>query len=258
MRTAAVPDRPPTLVFRLLFLIVFVRYSASMATDTTGRDGGGTKGRLDRLLANNRGWAERMRKEDPEFFSRLSKRQSPEYLWIGCADSRVPANQIVDLLPGDIFVHRNVANVVVQTDLNCLSVLQYAVEVLEVKHVIVCGHYDCGGVTAALRDGRLGLIDNWLRHVQDVYKKHFCRMTGLESESARCDRLCELNVIEQAANVCRSTIVQDAWSRNQDLTIHGWIYDLADGILRELGVAVSGPGETEAACTAAIENIANR
>lgn len=198
---------------------------------------------LKNLLDNNRNWAEGIRAQDPEFFVKLSRQQSPEYLWIGCSDSRVPANQIVGLLPGEIFVHRNVANVVVHTDLNCLSVLQYAIEVLKVKHVIVCGHYGCGGVLSALRNDRLGLIDNWLRHVQDVRLKHLAMMDAIAAQAGQSDRLCELNVIEQAVNVCQTTVVQGAWARGQSVAIHGWIYSLADGRLRDLGLCVSGQDE---------------
>ncbi len=199
--------------------------------------------RLKNLLDNNRAWSERIRAQEPDFFLRLSRQQSPEYLWIGCSDSRVPANQIVGLLPGEIFVHRNVANVVVHTDLNCLSVLQYAVEVLRVKHVIVCGHYGCGGVRSALRDEQLGLIDNWLRHVQDVRQKHAAMVNDISGEAGQSDRLCELNVIEQAVNVCQTTVMQGAWARGQKIAIHGWIYSLADGLLRDLGVCVTGRDE---------------
>ncbi|MFZ4766756.1 MAG: carbonate dehydratase [Roseimicrobium sp.] len=199
------------------------------------------------LLQNNRDWSNAMRAEDPEFFSRLVTQQSPEYLWIGCADSRVPANEIVNLLPGELFVHRNVANVVVHTDLNCLSVLQYAVEVLKVKHVLVVGHYGCGGVRAALLNQKLGLINNWLRHVQDVHQKHEPHLAGLADEEARGDRLCEFNVIEQVVNVCQTTVVEGAWERGQDLTVHGWIYRLADGRIRDLSVSVNAT-EQIAAC----------
>jgi len=180
-----------------------------------------------------------MTQQDPEFFSRLSSQQAPEYLWIGCADSRVPANEIVGLAPGELLVHRNVANVVVHADLNCLSVMQFAVDVLKVEHIIVCGHYGCGGVRAALRDDRLGLVDNWLRHVQDVRWKHEKEIEGLRTEEQRHDRLCELNVIEQVVNVSQTTVVRDAWAREQPLTVHGWIYDLHDGLLRDLGVSVT-------------------
>jgi len=180
-----------------------------------------------------------MTQQDPEFFTRLSSQQAPEYLWIGCADSRVPANEIVGLAPGELLVHRNVANVVVHADLNCLSVMQFAVDVLKVEHIIVCGHYGCGGVRAALRDDRLGLVDNWLRHVQDVRWKHEKEIEGLRTEEQRHDRLCELNVIEQVVNVSQTTVVRDAWAREQPLTVHGWIYDLHDGLLRDLGVSVT-------------------
>jgi carbonic anhydrase len=194
---------------------------------------------ISELFERNRAWAAAMVADDPDFFASLAERQAPEYLWIGCSDSRVPANQIVGLPPGDVFVHRNVANVVVHTDLNCLSVLQYAVEVLAVRHVIVCGHYGCGGVKAALERTRQGLIDNWLRHVADVEEKHAAEVGSLP-ESRRLDRLCELNVIEQVTNVCQTTIVEDAWERGQELTVHGLVYDLRDGLLRDLGVSRSG------------------
>jgi carbonic anhydrase len=194
---------------------------------------------LSHLFANNRTWAAEMTREDPEFFRRLSHQQSPQYLWIGCSDSRVPANQIVGLLPGEMFVHRNVANVVVHTDLNCLSAIQFAVEVLRVSHIIVCGHYGCGGVLAALRDDKLGLIDNWLRHVQDVRWKHQALLDALPTEAEQHNRLCELNVIEQVMNVSQTTVVRDAWARGHELTVHGWVYDLRDGLLRELQPPVS-------------------
>jgi carbonic anhydrase len=198
---------------------------------------------LNQLFDNNRAWAEEMTRREPDFFARLERQQAPQYLWIGCSDSRVPANQIVGLLPGEMFVHRNVANVVVHSDLNCLSSMQFAVEVLKVQHVIVCGHYGCGGVLAALRDDRLGLIDNWLRHVQDVRSKHFLQLASLPEEKQRHKRLCELNVIEQVVNVCRTTVVREAWARGQELAIHGWIYGLGDGLLRELGMGVRSEGE---------------
>lgn len=194
---------------------------------------------LKNLFVNNQAWAHRMEERKPGFFQKLSELQKPNYLWIGCADSRVPANQIVGLLPGELFVHRNVANVVTHTDLNCLSVLQYAVEVLQVRHVIVCGHYGCGGVLAAQKNLRLGLIDNWLRHVQDVHEKYRGILNNIALEAERSDRLCELNVIEQAVNVCQTTVVQGAWARGQDLTIHGWIYRLNNGHLVDLGFCVS-------------------
>ncbi|MES2697123.1 MAG: carbonate dehydratase [Verrucomicrobiota bacterium] len=189
---------------------------------------------LTHLFEQNKTWAEAIKQRDPEFFKKLSRQQSPEYLWIGCSDSRVPANEIIGLLPGEVFVHRNIANVVVHTDLNCLSVIQFAVDVLKVKHIMVVGHYGCGGVRSVLRCERVGLADNWLRHVQDVREKHDCRLHALDNETAKHDRLCELNVIEQVANVCQTTIIQDAWARGQDLTIHGWIYGLKDGLIRDL------------------------
>jgi carbonic anhydrase len=195
---------------------------------------------LDHLFANNRKWAQRIKSRDPQFFDTLAQQQTPKYLWIGCSDSRVPANEIVDLLPGELFVHRNVANVVVHTDLNCLSVLQYAVDVLAVEHVIVCGHYGCGGVRAALSNVSLGLIDNWLRHVQDVRDRHLAAVEEIADGNARVDRLCELNVVTQVRHVWQTTIVQDAWRRGQALTIHGWIYSLQDGLLRDLHVSQSG------------------
>jgi carbonic anhydrase len=196
---------------------------------------------LDHLFENNRAWAADMTRQDADFFRRLSEQQSPHYLWIGCSDSRVPANQIVGLMAGDMFVHRNVANVVVHTDLNCLSAIQFAVEVLRVGHIIVCGHYGCGGVLAALQNNKLGLIDNWLRHVQDVRAKHRSQIDSLATEPEQHARLCELNVIEQVANVSQTTIVRDAWSSGQTLSVHGWIYDLNDGLLRDLGVSVASP-----------------
>jgi carbonic anhydrase len=189
---------------------------------------------LEQLLENNRKWAEALAKGDPNFFPRLAAQQSPQYLWIGCSDSRVPANEIVGLLPGELFVHRNVANVVVHTDLNCLSVLQYAVDVLRVQHVIVCGHYGCGGVKAAVDDAKLGLIDNWLRHVQDVRNVSREELDGLTADR-RIDRLCELNAIAQARHVCETTVIQDAWARFQPVTVHAVIYGLRDGRLRDLG-----------------------
>lgn len=194
---------------------------------------------IDQLFDNNRAWANQTTKRDPEFFAKLSRQQSPDYLWIGCSDSRVPANEIVGLLPGELFVHRNVANLVVHTDLNCLSVMQFAVEVLKVKHIIVCGHYGCGGVKAALRGDRLGLIDNWLRHVQDLRQKHSAHLNMISDESKRSDKLCELNVVEQVINVCQTTIVQDAWTRGQELAVHGWIYAIHDGLLRDLSCTVT-------------------
>jgi len=200
---------------------------------------------LDHLFENNRAWAAKMTQQDADFFRRLSEQQSPHYLWIGCSDSRVPANQIVGLMAGDMFVHRNVANVVVHTDLNCLAAIQFAVDVLRVEHIIVCGHYGCGGVLAALQNNQLGLIDNWLRHVQDVRAKHRSQIDSLASEQEQHARLCELNVIEQVANVSQTTIVRDAWASNQTLTVHGWIYDLSDGLLRDLEVSMSPVGGDE-------------
>lgn len=198
---------------------------------------------LKNLIESNRGWAREIQARDPGFFQALSKQQSPQYLWVGCSDSRVPANEIVRLMPGELFVHRNVANVVVHTDLNCLSVMQYAVEVLKVKHIIVCGHYGCGGVKAALHNYKLGLIDNWLRHVQDVKGKHETLLAGVNGASQRLDKLCELNVIEQVFNVCQTTIVQSAWERGQELAVHGWIYGLSDGLLRDLNICATNQDE---------------
>ena len=198
---------------------------------------------LSHLFANNRAWAAEITRGEPDFFARLTRQQAPRYMWIGCSDSRVPANQIVGLLPGEMFVHRNVANVVVHADLNCLSVIQYAVEVLQVRDIIVCGHDGCGGVLAALRDSKLGLIDNWLRHVQDVRGKHRAQLDNLKSEAERHARLCELNVIEQVVNVSQTTVVREAWSRGQAVTVHGWIYGLADGLLRDLGMCVATEAE---------------
>lgn len=195
---------------------------------------------LKDLIANNRHWAEKVTAEDPGFFSRLSMQQAPRYLWIGCSDSRVPATQIVDLPPGEIFVHRNVANVVVHTDLNALSTIQFAVDVLKVEHILVVGHYGCGGVAAVLNQDRLGLIDNWLRHVGDVAQKHHQALRVLADFPARHDRLCELNVIEQVRHVSQTTIVRDAWERGQTLTVHGWIYGLSDGHVHDLGIDVPG------------------
>jgi carbonic anhydrase len=204
------------------------------------------------LLRNNRAWAAGITERDPGFFESLSRQQSPRYLWIGCSDSRVPANEIVGLPPGELFVHRNVANIVVHTDLNCLSVLQYAVEVLRVEHVIVCGHYGCGGIAAVQANRTLGLIDNWLRHAQDVMQKHAALLTGLGAgEQER--RLCELNVIEQVVNVAQTTIVQQAWERGQGLAVHGWIYALTDGLLHDLAMNASGPRELAAGYRRALD-----
>jgi carbonic anhydrase len=198
---------------------------------------------LDDLFANNRAWAAEMVRRDPDFFTRLAEQQAPQYFWIGCSDSRVPANEIVGLLPGEMFVHRNVANVVVHTDLNCLSALQFAVDVLRVRDVIVCGHYGCGGVGAALREEKLGLCDNWLRHVQDVRSKYRAELDALENDLERHRRLCELNVLEQVVNVSKTTIVRDAWARGQSLAVHGCAYDVRDGLLCDLGVRVTAEDE---------------
>jgi carbonic anhydrase len=203
--------------------------------------------KLAHLFDKNRQWSRRMHDQDPEFFSKLAQQQTPEYLWIGCSDSRVPANQIVGLLPGEIFVHRNVANVVVHTDLNCLSVMQFAVDVLKIKHIIVCGHYGCGGVRAAFQRDRVGLVDNWLRHVQDVHQKHRVALAAETNHDRAIDKLCELNVVEQVANVCQTTIVRDAWDRGQDLSVHGWIYGIQDGLLRDLDTTVTAKADPLAA-----------
>ncbi len=190
---------------------------------------------LNHLFDNNKKWADAILAEDPDFFKKLSHLQNPRYLWIGCSDSRVPANEIVGLLPGELFVHRNIGNVVVHTDLNCLSVIQYAVDVLNVKDVIVCGHYGCGGVRAALDQSRVGLSDNWIRHIKDVAHHHQEELKKISDFEKRLSRLCERNVIEQAMNVCQTTVVQDAWSRSRELRVHAWIYDLKDGLLKDLG-----------------------
>lgn len=198
---------------------------------------------LKDLFDTNRAWAARMRERDPGFFERLVHAQKPELLWIGCADSRLPPDKLLDRLPGEIFVHRNVGNVVVHTDLNCLSVLQYGIEVLQVRHVVVCGHYGCGGVHAAMSPQPLGLIDNWLRHVRDVHMANRAELDAIADAGARENRLCELNVAAQVANVCHTTIVQDAWRRGQALAVHGWIYDLRDGLIRDLGLVVESPDQ---------------
>jgi carbonic anhydrase len=198
---------------------------------------------LHRLLDQNRAWAENIKASDPDFFQNLSKQQSPRFLWIGCADSRVPSTQLAGMKPGEMFVHRNVANLVVHTDFNCLSVMQYAVDVLKVEHIIVCGHHGCGGVKAAMDNVQFGLIDNWLRHVQDVIHEHEETLAKIDDLDERFDRLCELNVIEQVRNVARTTIVQSAWQRGQELGVHGWIYGLQDGLLRDLGVSIDNADE---------------
>ena len=208
---------------------------------------------LRHLFENNSNWAAEITRKDPDFFKALSNQQAPGYLWIGCSDSRVPANEIVGLLPGELFVHRNVANVVVHGDLNCLSVIQYAVDVLRVRHIIVCGHYGCGGVLSALRDDKLGLVDNWLRHVQDVRWKHKEQLDELRTETEQHDRLCELNVIEQVVNVAQTTVVRDAWARDQAVAVHGWVYGLRDGLLRDLGMVITSAEELPVKAKAARE-----
>ena len=208
---------------------------------------------LNKLLRNNRDWAERIKREDPGFFERLSQQQSPRHLWIGCSDSRVPANQILGLDPGEVFVHRNIANVMSHGDLNCLSVIQFAVDILKVEHILLVGHYGCGGVHAAMTGARLGLADNWLRHVGDVAQKHAALLEQVETEPLRHARLCELNVIEQVVNVCQTTVVQDAWARGQELAVHGWVYSLSDGRVRELGMDVTAAGQLMPAYRQAVE-----
>ena len=210
---------------------------------------------IDNLLARNREWAERVRTEDPGFFERLSGQQAPEYLWIGCSDSRVPANQIIGMAPGEVFVHRNVANVVVHTDLNALSAIQFAVDLLKVKHILIVGHYGCSGVHASMTGLRVGLADNWLRHVGDVANKHAQMLATIDDDVARHARLCELNVIEQVANACQTTVVQDAWARGQPLAVHGWIYSLHDGIVRDLGIDVDEPGELSGVYATALAQV---
>jgi carbonic anhydrase len=213
---------------------------------------------VERLISNNRAWSRRMQAEDPGFFSRLSERQLPRFLWIGCSDSRVPANEIVGLLPGDVFVHRNVANLVVHTDMNCLSVIQYAVDALQVRHVMVVGHYGCGGIQAVLERRVIGLADNWLRHAEDVRHVHARRLDALASDKERADRLCEINVIEQVCNVSRLPTVQSAWSRGQALTLHGFIYGLHDGLLRNLGATIGGPVDMVARRRSALSGLWRR
>ncbi len=209
---------------------------------------------LNELIEKNREWADRIHAEDPGFFERLSGQQAPEFLWIGCSDSRVPANQIIDMAPGEVFVHRNIANVVVHTDLNCLSVIQFAIDVLKVRHILVVGHYGCGGVHAALNNVRVGLADNWLRHVADVADKHAgCLHNARENE--RHDRLCELNVIEQVQNVCQTNIVRDAWARGQEVAVHGWVYSLKNGRVNDLGINVSGPEALQPAYSSALQKV---
>ena len=200
--------------------------------------------RLEKLLQQNREWAANVKKDNPQFFEELSKQQNPDYLWIGCSDSRVPANQIIGLMPGEVFVHRNVANQVIHSDLNCLSVVQYAVEVLKVEHIIVCGHYGCGGVHAAYDNSRVGLVDNWLSHVKDVHYKHLAELKVMNDEQAK-DRLCELNVIEQVRNLARTTVVRDAWKNGQPLKLHGFVYGLSDGLMNDLGIHISSIEELD-------------
>lgn len=210
--------------------------------------------KLNELFANNRAWVESVTAEDREFFTRLAKQQSPQYLWIGCSDSRVPANQITGLAPGEVFVHRNIANVVVHTDLNVLSVIQFAIEELGVKHIIVVGHYGCSGVRAAIERRRIGLADNWIRHVRDVHQKHESYLGKVIREDDRFDRLCELNVIEQVMNVCQTSSVQEAWERGQSVTVHGWAYGLSDGLARDLGISLASAEELEERYQAVIAN----
>lgn len=212
---------------------------------------------LASLFKQNRIWAERISAQQPDFFEQLAKQQNPKFLWIGCSDSRVPANEIVGLMPGEVFVHRNIANVVVHTDLNCLSVIQFAVDVLKVEHIMVVGHYGCSGVRAALFGERLGLVDNWLHHVNDVSSKHIDALAAIGLSNARVDRLCELNVIEQVANVCQTTVVRDAWERGQDLAVHGWVYGLKDGLLRDLNVTVVESGAATEKCRDAVKALAS-
>ena len=213
---------------------------------------------LRELLERNKAWAKRVGKEDPDFFKRLSTQQAPKYLWIGCSDSRVPANQIMGLAPGEVFVHRNIANLVVHTDLNCLSTIQFAVDLLNVEHILVVGHYGCSGVHASLTGTRVGLADNWLRHVNDVAQKHASLLDAVELESLRHARLCELNVIEQVMNVCQTTVVEDAWSRGQPLSVHGWVYSLLDGRVRELGMEAASREELAAAYASALARIGHQ
>ncbi|THF60745.1 carbonate dehydratase [Pseudothauera nasutitermitis] len=213
---------------------------------------------IEHLFTNNMAWSERMRTEDPEYFTRLVNQQSPEYLWIGCSDSRVPANQIIGLAPGEVFVHRNVANVVVHTDLNALSVIQYAVDVLRVKHVLVVGHYGCGGVKAALNNNRLGLIDNWLRHVQDVRDRFQGALADLDDPEARVDRLCELNVMQQVVNIGQTSVLREAWARGQNVTVHGWCYGLSDGLVRDLKVSAHSVEEAQDVYRTALEQATRR
>ncbi len=210
---------------------------------------------LDELLERNRRWAEQVKRDDPGFFKSLSQQQAPKYLWIGCSDSRVPANQILGLAPGEVFVHRNIATVVVHADLNCLSVIQFAVDLLKVEHILVVGHYGCSGVHASMTGTRIGLADNWLRHVGDVAQKHAALLEGVELDSLRHARLCELNAIEQVVNVCQTTVLQDAWARGQSVTVHGWVYGLHDGRVRNMGMLVASPEELAPAYETALTRL---
>ena len=213
---------------------------------------------LQHLIERNRAWATGVKRDDPEFFARLARQQTPQYLWIGCSDSRVPATEICGLMPGEMFVHRNVANVVVHTDLNCLTAMQFAVDVLSVQHIIVCGHYGCSGVRATLSRDKIGLADNWLRHVQDVCDRHQALLAAIDDAPVRERRLCELNVIDQVAHVCQSSIVREAWDRGQALQVHGWVYGIEDGLLRDLDCTVSGGGDVGASYAAALAGLAGR
>jgi len=213
---------------------------------------------LQELLVRNAAWSEQARRSDPEYFSRLVSQQNPEFMWIGCSDSRVPANEIIGLAPGEVFVHRNVANVVVHTDLNCLSAVQYAVDVLKVKHILIVGHYGCGGVMAAMKDARFGLVDNWLRHVQDVRDKYRQTLVRQADMAQRADRLCELNVIEQVLNVSETTVLRDAWSAGQEISVHGWMYSLADGLVRELGADVARENDAREVYEASVASVLQR
>lgn len=212
---------------------------------------------LDELLERNRAWADQVGRDDPGFFESLSKQQAPKFLWIGCSDSRVPANQILGLAPGEVFVHRNIANLVVHTDLNCLSVIQFAVDLLKVEHILVVGHYGCSGLHASLTGARIGLADNWLRHVSDIVQKHAALLDDVELDSMRHARLCELNAIEQVVNVCQTTVLQDAWARGQPVSVHGWVYGLHDGRVRNMGIDVASPDELAAAYDSALARMGN-
>lgn len=210
---------------------------------------------LEHLFENNRQWSKEVSLRHEGFFEKLSSQQKPEYLWIGCSDSRVPANELIGLMPGEVFVHRNVANMVIHTDFNCLTVIQYAVSILKVKHIIVCGHYGCGGVKAAMENKSHGFINNWLRHLWDLYAAHQAYIDGLKGPEAREDKLCEINVITQVKHVCRTTIVTEAWKRGEPVTVHGWIYNLANGLLRDLDTSVSSPGQAEDIPLAALNRV---